>query len=306
MSTTLLVLLFFATIALAVLAVGLIARDLTRSETVAAPRLALRPRAADLRPTDDMAFDDRVDLWLRRMVVESRLPFDAITLALLIVLAGVVLAAALFLWNGDIFAAVVGVIVGVIVAIAGFEYYRARRLDEVLKQLPGVVDQIARAVRAGESLDQALAIVAARLKAPLGPELRTVCKQMQMGLPLSAALQQFYRRVPLVDVQILVSTLTIYRDIGGNLASTLERMAAMMRDRYNFRRQVKATTAAGRMAAAILVIVTPTVFLYFYFFRTVSLMRVFDDSLGLIFLAAAVVLEVIGLIWVWNVIRLKY
>ena len=279
---------------------------LQRAKPAERPRLLLRPPQYNPDKRELESVDGRLSWWLHRVVLEGRLPFNSLTLALIIVLAGITLAALLYVWREDNIAAIFGLIIGSGGAAAAFQIYRVRRVNEVLQQLPSVIDQIARAVKAGESLDQALVVVSDKLKAPLGPELRQVCRQVQMGLPVSAALQSMHSRVPLLDVQILVSTLSVHREVGGNLVETLERMAAMLRSRLSFRRQVQATTAAGRFAALFLVLVTPVVFLYFYFFRNQSIMPVFDDTVGLAMLAVTGVLEVVGVGWVLSVIRLKY
>lgn len=305
MDNTLLPLLSFLAVAVGITAIGLMLRDLF-APAVPKPHLRFLDPQEQLPPPERRSIDQWLTWWLNRAVLEGRLPFNALSAALLIVVAGVALSMLLYVWNEDFIAAIAGLVIGVATAALVLEWYRWRRVNEVTQQLPGVIDQIARAVRAGESLDQALAVVAAGLKEPLGPELRAVCKQLQMGLSVPAALQSLYQRLPLVDVQILVSTLSVYRDVGGNLASNLEKMAAMLRDRVHFRRQVRANTAAGRFAALFLVLVTPSVFLYFYFFRNSSIMPVFSDSVGLVMLGVAALLEVFGLIWVWSVIRLKY
>lgn len=305
MSDSLLIMLTFLAAAAGVSAIGLVVRDML-AKPPERPRLLLRPPQYNPDKRELESVDGRLSWWLHRVVLEGRLPFNSLSLAMIIVLAGITLAALLYVWREDNIAAIFGVIIGSGGAAAAFQIYRVRRVNEVLQQLPSVIDQIARAVKAGESLDQALVVVSDKLKAPLGPELRQVCRQVQMGLPVSAALQSMHSRIPLLDVQILVSTLSVHREVGGNLVETLERMAAMLRSRLSFRRQVQATTAAGRFAALFLVLVTPVVFLYFYFFRNQSIMPVFDDTVGLAMLAVTGVLEVIGVGWVLSVIRLKY
>ena len=41
----------------------------------------------------------------------------------------------------------------------------------------------------------------------------------------------------------------------------------MIHDRLNYRRQLRATTAAGRMSAGMIGLIAPGVFVYFFFFR---------------------------------------
>ena len=304
MSDSALILTCFLVVVLGITAAGMVLRDLFRTEPK--PRLGFRGAVESVPPPGRRSLSDSLTHWLQQMVLEARLPFNTLSLALLLVLAAALPAIAMYVWNEDIIATLAGSLVGLGLTVGFLEYYRRRRVNEVLQQLPSVIDQLARAVRAGESLDQALVTVSERLKPPLGPELRTMCRQISMGLSIPAALQSFYERVPLVDVQILVSTLSVYREVGGNLASTLERMAALLRDRLNFRQQVRSQTAAGRFAAAFLALVTPVVFLYFYFFRPEKFFPVLTDQIGVTLLMAVAVLEIVGLLWVWSIVRLKF
>lgn len=306
MPDSLLILTTFLAAATGLAAIGLFVRDLLSPEPANRPRLGVRDPIYRPQKDELQSVDGQLNWWLYRVALEGRLPFSALSVGMLIALAGIALGALLYVWREDYIAAIMGVLIGSSGATLAFEIYRGRRVNEVLNQLPGVIDQIARAVRAGESLDQALVVVSDKLKSPLGPELRQVCRQVQLGLPVPTALQSLHQRVPLLDIQMLVSALSVHRDVGGNLVETLERMADMLRSRLSFRRQVQATTAAGRFAAMFLVLVTPLVFLYFYFFRTASIMQVFDDTIGLAMLAVVGLLELIGLVWVWSVIRLKY
>ena len=72
-----------------------------------------------------------------------------------------------------------------------------------------------------------------------------------MGLGLPAVMRSLTRRVPLYDVRILATTLIVHRQMGGNVVSVLERLAQVIRERLNYRRQLRATTAAGRMSAGL-------------------------------------------------------
>ncbi|MBL8825924.1 MAG: type II secretion system F family protein [Planctomycetaceae bacterium] len=305
MADSLLIMLTFLAAAAGLTAIGMFVRDLV-AQPADRPKLVLRPPTPKPDKAELETIDGQLSSWLHRVAVEGRLSFGPVSVALIIFLAGFTLAALLYVWREDNIAALFGLLIGAGLAIVGFEIYRSRQVNAVLQQLPSVIDQLARAVKAGESLDQALVVVSDKLKEPLGPELRQVCRQVQMGLPVPTALQSLHNRIPLLDIQMLVSTLSVHREVGGNLVVTLERMAQMLRQRLSFRRQVQATTAAGRFAAMFLVLVTPMVFLYFYFFRNQAIMPVFEDAVGLAMLTVVLVLEVIGLAWVWSVIRLKY
>ena len=311
MSDSLLTLILFLGGAMAIAGVLLLVRDLVwggsgaGNQPVGPPKLTLRRPTPKLRATGPLSFEESISQWFTRLTQEAALPFSAETTAMLVALGGIAPGAALYAWNEDWMASVMGLVIGMVSTLVALLWLRARRVNQVLSQLPHVVDQIARAVRAGKSLDQALEVVATGLKAPLGPELRDCCRRLRLGVSLSVALRLLQERVPLADVQLLVTTLDVYRDVGGQLASMLDHLAHMMRDRHDFRRQINAATAGGRLAATLLAIIAPGVFAYFYLFRTSSMVPVFSDPWGVGLLTAAAVLEIIGLIWVFRVARVR-
>jgi tight adherence protein B len=107
-------------------------------------------------------------------------------------------------------------------------------------------------------------------------------------------------------VRILGTTLIVHRQMGGNVVAVLERLSQVIRDRLNARRQLRATTAAGRMSAAFVSLVTPCVFLYFMFFRPEYSADMLEAPLGRTMLLAAAILEIVGLIWMARLLRPKY
>jgi tight adherence protein B len=107
-------------------------------------------------------------------------------------------------------------------------------------------------------------------------------------------------------VRILATTLIVHRQMGGNVVNVLERLSQVIRERLNSRRQLRATTAAGRMSAGFVSLVTPCVFLYFVFFRPEYVSEMFQSTLGQTMLMVAVILEIVGLAWMARLLRAPY
>jgi len=107
-------------------------------------------------------------------------------------------------------------------------------------------------------------------------------------------------------VRILAATLVVHRQTGGNVVTVLERLAQVVRDRINFRRQLRAATAAGRLSAGMVALVAPAVFIYFFFFRQDYIRTMLQAPLGQSILAIVVLLEVVGLVWTARLLRSPY
>lgn len=182
-------------------------------------------------------------------------------------------------------------------------WIRSRRMRAIREQVPYVADLLARGVRAGESLDQAITMVGEESGGPLGKEFSRCAKQLDMGRSMTAVMRTLTARVRMIETRILASTLIIHRITGGNLAIALERMAAVCRDRLNYQRQLRAATGAGRTSAIIIATVTPAAFILLFLWQPDHIRILWDDTIGRMLLGTAIVLEIIGILWVIRLLR---
>ncbi len=80
-------------------------------------------------------------------------------------------------------------------------------------------------------------------------------------------------------------------------------MVVVIRDRLNAQRQVRASTAAGRMSTVIVASIAPLALVFLFGFQRDHLNSLFEDTLGRSLLLTAMMLEVIGLVWVGLLLR---
>ena len=251
-------------------------------------------------PADGMLA--RFDRGLLRLIEESGLGWGIWTAVLLMVLSGGLAAAVALLWTDDLLITCLAMGLGMIALVPLFIVRRAKRLAKFQQQLPDVLDLLARAVRAGESLEQAVALVGEKTAEPMAGEFRRCSQQLDMGLAIPTVVRSLAGRVPLMEIKIFGATLSVHRQTGGNLALMLERLASVVRDRANYRRQLRATTAAGRTSATLIAMAGPLLFFYLMVFEPEYFGRLTATSLGQTLLLTGVVLEAVGLIWIWRML----
>jgi tight adherence protein B len=126
---------------------------------------------------------------------------------------------------------------------------RLRRFEELL---PDSIDLMARALRAGHTITSAIEMVSAEGSEPIASEFRRVFEEQNFGLPLREAMLNLANRVPLPDVQFLVTAILVQKETGGNLAEVLDKAAAVIRERFRLRGQLRVYTAQGRLTGWIL------------------------------------------------------
>ncbi|MBS0210492.1 MAG: type II secretion system F family protein [Planctomycetes bacterium] len=251
-------------------------------------------------------FTDRIDWRFRRLVYQTGLDITAEPAFLLIILCGLAVGGTVFVARDDILEAVMASLVGLAAPVAFFTFRRGRRLAAIRAQLPEVMDLMSRAVRAGETLDQAIGQVGVSMPVPLGIEFRRCARQLDMGLSLPATMRALIARAPLTEVRILAATFNVQRRSGGNLAITLDRLAGVIRDRISYQRQFMAATGASRIATLVVSLAGPTVFTYMMMFEPEYVGQFFVVPGGQLLLGLACVLQFVGLVWVAGLLRNDY
>lgn len=220
-------------------------------------------------------------------------------------LAGVVLVGALAGLAGGLGVAAAAVVVGAVVPILVLDQAvraRTRKFDE---QLPDALGLIAGSLRAGYGLLQAVALVTEEMLPPASEEFRRLQTQTRLGLPLEGALDQMAARVDSEDFRWTVSAITIQREVGGNLAEVLDIVANTIREREALRRQVASLTAEGRLSALILLVLPFLEAAGLMLVNPVYFLAMFGHPVGWFLAGAAVVLMLIGAVWMRAVVSIE-
>ncbi len=305
MSPTLIMLFVFFTVVLGTLAVYLVVRDLSlaggEGGSQSAATLRRMSLARDERQPTSLL--ESFDHWFYRVLVESGLDWSPLTALLVLVLVGCLCGGTIFVVYEALLPATFAALLGVVFTIMMLALVRSRRMRLLQDQLPVALDLLSRAVHAGESLEQGVRLVGERSPEPLATEFRRCASQLEMGLSVPATMRALVHRVPLLDMRIFSTTLSVHRRAGGNLAQTLERLAMVIRDRLGARRQLRATLAAGRMSATFMLILGPCVFAYMFLLQRDYISGLLESTLGQTLLIVAVILELIGMIWVTRMLR---
>jgi len=276
-----------------------------QAETEERPPL-LRRRLPESELASDGSIAGRIDRWFGRLVQDAGTELAPLTAFLLALASGLLVGGSLFVWRDDLLAGVTGMLVGMGLVIGGLLVLRARRWHVLQTQLPEAIDLMARSVRAGESLEQAVELVGTTASEPWASEFRHCAKQLDMGLSLESVVQSLTQRIPLPETRILAATLIVQRKSGGDLPTTLERLARVFRDRLNYRRQLRAATAVIRSSVAVIVGTAVLAAAYAIIWRPAYAEDFLTSTAGQTMLAVAIGLQAIGIAWVLGLLRTDY
>lgn len=256
--------------------------------------------------TSSPGFTNRIDHRFRRLIYQTGLGVSAEAAMLLMVLVGLIIGGAVFVWQDNPILGTVAFSLGLVIPLAYFLYARIRRMRLIREQLPDVMDLMARSVRAGESLDQSIESVGKSFGEPLGVEFLRTSKQLDMGLSMPAAMRALTNRAPLPEMRILAATFNVQRKAGGNVATNLDRLAHVIRDRLSYQRQFMAATGSSRMATILIALAGPIVFGFMIVTQPDYMGQFFTAAGGSTLLGIAIILQVVGLAWTYALLRNDY
>jgi tight adherence protein B len=97
----------------------------------------------------------------------------------------------------------------------------------------------------------------------------------------------------------------LQRQVGGNLAEVLSTVSQTIRDRYALKRQIKALSAEGRLSSVILSVLPVLLFAGLLLLNPVFLRPLYTTTVGVMMMAGAAVLMIIGVFWLKKTTEIK-
>ena len=179
---------------------------------------------------------------------------------------------------------------------------RRRRLGGTL---PGALDEIARSLRSGGSLVQAIADAGYATPGAIGDDLFQVAAAHRAGVPLADALARWRTTRPIPGVRLTASALELGLAAGGAHARAIDGVAATLRDNLAITAEVRAQ-AAQAQASALVIGLAPigfTALACLADHRTATFL--FQTSAGLACLAVGLALDAAGAIWMGRITRTR-
>jgi tight adherence protein B len=175
---------------------------------------------------------------------------------------------------------------------------RARRQRLLVDQLPEALDFLGRILKAGHSLSTGLQMMAEELPQPLATEFRRAYDAHSLGQAMDECLKDMAKRIDSTDFAFFVTAVLIQRQTGGDLSEVLDNISGMIRQRIRLQQHVKAKTAEGRFTGYILAGFPAVMFVIAYSLNPSYAGVLIHTTTGLMLLAVAFGLQIIGLYFI--------
>ena len=183
---------------------------------------------------------------------------------------------------------------------------RKRRLRRFSELLPEAIDLMSRGLRAGQALPTTIETIAQESDEPLRSEFRRAADEQSFGLPFREAVANLSRRVPVPDLQFLVTAILVQKETGGNLAQILDKTSHVIRERVRVAGQVRIRTAQGRLTGWVLCALPFAMFIGINFLQPGYAKDLFQDPLMQKLMTYAGIMMVIGVVLIRKIVNVKY
>lgn len=190
---------------------------------------------------------------IRQRIAEADLKLrvtEYIGLQFVCALVGV--GVAFFFFRGSIIFMALGAIIGLRVPRIYATNTAASRLRKFDNQLSDTLNLWVNSLRSGYSVLQGMEAIATELAPPVSKEFERVVQEVRLGLTLSQALNNLYRRVPSEDLDLVNTAINIQREVGGNLAEILDIISFTIRERVRIKGEIRTLTAQQRASGWII------------------------------------------------------
>ena len=169
-----------------------------------------------------------------------------------IIFGAVVTAGLIFVGVKPLFAVAALPVCAVILTPKYVKRRIARTQKKFIAEFPNAIDILVRGVRTGLPVNEGMRVIAREVPEPVSTEFRIITESTGVGVTLEDALQRFYNRMPLSEVNFFNIVLAIQKQTGGNLSEALGNLSNTLRERKKLKMKILALSSEAKASAMII------------------------------------------------------
>ena len=144
-----------------------------------------------------------------------------------------------------------------IVGLLGFpHFFISRRIKKrqkmFLEEFADALEAMVRLLKAGMPVTEAIAMAGREFTGPVGEEMMRIYEAQKVGITLPEATRAAARRMPLMEMNMFATGVSIQAQTGASLSDVLMNLAGTIRARYRLKRKVQALSSEAKSSAAII------------------------------------------------------
>lgn len=153
-----------------------------------------------------------------------------------------------------------GLIVTLLVTFVGFmglpryilRWKIRRRQKKFLEEFADALEAMVRLLKAGMPVGEAILMASREFEGPVGEEMSRIYEAQKIGVSLSEATLEAARRMPLTEMQMFATGISIQAQTGSSLSEVLLNLARVIRARFRLKRKVQALSSEAKASAMII------------------------------------------------------
>lgn len=210
------------------------------------------------------------------------------------ILSAFALALPVAVLTGVWFLAAVAALAGLGIPPLALSVAKRRRDARFVIQLVDALGSMSNSLKAGFSLPQSFDLIAREMEPPIRQEFGLLTQEMRLGVPMDKALANLLARMPGQDLDLVVTSIDVSREVGGNLTDVFQNIAGTIRERQRVEGKIKMLSAQGRLQGIIMTLLPVFIMSFLSAFYPDYIDPLFHEKLGWLLLAGAGVMLVIG------------
>ncbi len=182
--------------------------------------------------------------------------------------------------------------------------YRGRRVRRFEGQLAEALQQMATALRAGLTLQQAADQAGREATPPLQNEFRLLIREARLGVGFDDALAAMAARVRSDDLDLVVTSAGVARQLGANMAEMFEAIAATIRERFRLEGKIAALTSQGKLQGMVVAALPLAIGSFLELWRPDLVEPMFESAYGYVLLGTIAVLQAVGFLAIRRIVAI--
>lgn len=197
-------------------------------------------------------------------------------------------------------------LIGIIMPLVIVRRRKDKQLIIFEKQLGDALMLIGNCLRSGLTFQQSLGSIAKEMEDPIAREFSRVVNEIHLGSSLDNALTNMMNRVKSTDLMLTVSAVQIQHQVGGNMIEILGNIAETIKERQKLKDDIRVMTATGRTSGVVVGLIPVGIGGILMLINPEYVQSFFDTTLGIVLLAVAGIMEILGFLAIRKIVTIKY
>lgn len=180
-----------------------------------------------------------------------------------------------------------------------------RRQKKFLTDFADALEAMVRLLKAGMPVTEAIHMAGKEFEGPVGEEMLMMYEAQRVGMSLPEAALMAARRMPVAEMKMFATGMSIQQQTGASLSEVLLNLASVIRARFKLKRKIQALSSEAKASAMIIGALPFLVGLGMFFLNPEYASLLYKTKTGQIWMTGGAVWMLIGIFVMKMMINFK-